>query len=59
MTRGVPIHRYRYRPVSAIFASIGIGKMNPNLADTADTFILYIYMSNGNILIILIYFYLS
>ena len=37
-TRGVPIHRYR--PVSAFFASIGIGKMNYNLADTADTFIL-------------------
>ena len=36
--RGVPIHRYR--PVSAFFASIGIGKMNHNLADTADTIIL-------------------
>ena len=41
--RGVPIHRYR--PVSAIFASIGIGKMNPILADTADTFIfIYLYV---------------
>ena len=36
--RTVPIHWYQ--PVSAFFASIGIGKMNHNLADTADTFIL-------------------
>ena len=52
--RGVPIHRYR--PVSAIFASIGIGKMKPNLADTADTFInLYVKWKYTNYINIFTY----